>query len=182
MWKKVTLGAFALLLGLLANTHMVCRVSINGEAVEGCYSPWAHDRGLLAAVKAADEILEGSTSLPVVKTGCGLSLRPPAGSAAELSGAVLDSARGIERLDAVYVNSVPLGQVEDGERLMAKLRGYLLYTMPTSAVGGTFSEELSVRRVYTRSGSATNYDDMVLLVSGMAPAVYVDREGNRVMG
>ena len=54
--------------------------------------------------------------------------------------------------------------------------------MPTSAVGGTFSEELSVRRVYTRSGSATNYDDMVLLVSGMAPAVYVDREGNRVMG
>ena len=52
MWKKVTLGAFALLLGLLANTHMVCRVSINGEAVEGCYSPWAHGRGLLAAVKA----------------------------------------------------------------------------------------------------------------------------------
>ena len=47
MWKKVTLGAFALLLGLLANTHMVCRVSIGGEAVEGCYSPWAHDRGAL---------------------------------------------------------------------------------------------------------------------------------------
>ena len=96
MWKKVTLGAFALLLGLLANTHMVCRVSIDGEAVEGCYSPWAHDRGLLAAVKAADEILEGSTSLPAVKTGYGLSLRPPAGSAAELSGAVLEAARGIE--------------------------------------------------------------------------------------
>ena len=182
MWKKVTLGAFALLLGLLANTHMVCRVSINGEAVEGCYSPWAHDRGLLAAVKAADEILEGSTSLPVVKTGCGPSLRPPAGSAAELSGAVLDSARGIELMDAVYVNSVPLGKVEDGERLMEKLRGYLLYTMPTSAVSGTFSEELSVRRVYTRAGAETGYDDMILLVSGMAPAIYTDPEGNRVPG
>ena len=35
MWKKVTLGAFALLLGLLANTHLVCRVSINGEQAEG---------------------------------------------------------------------------------------------------------------------------------------------------
>ena len=68
------------------------------------------------------------------------------------------------------------------ERLMEKLRGYLLYTMPTSAVGGTFSEELSVRRVYTRSGSATNYDDMVLLVNGMAPAVYTDAEGNRIKG
>ena len=182
MWKKVTLGAFALLLGLLANTHMVCRVSIGGEAVESCYSPWAHDRGLLAAVKAADEILEGSTSLPAVKTGYGLSLRPPAGSAAELSGAVLEAARGIALLDAVYVNNVPLGKVEDGDWLMAKLRGYLYYTMPTSAVSGTFSEELSVRPVYARAGSATNYDDMVLLVNGMAPAVYTDAEGNRIKG
>ena len=71
MWKKVTLGAFALLLGLLANTHMVCRVSINGEAVEGCYSPWAHDRGLLAAVKAADEITAGEPALPVPAPACG---------------------------------------------------------------------------------------------------------------
>ena len=182
MWKKVTLGAFALLLGLLANTHMVCRVSINGQTAEGSYSPWSHDRGLLAAVRAADEITAGEPVLPVVKTVYGLSLRPPEDSAAKLSGAVLDSVRGIELLDAVYVNSVPLGKVEDGERLMAKLRGYLLYTMPTSAVGGTFSEELSVRRVYTRAGTETGYDDMVLLVSGMAPAVYTDPEGNRVPG
>ena len=115
MWKKVTLGAFALLLGLLANTHLVCRVSINGEQAEGSYSPWVHDRGLLAAEKAALEILAGETSLPVVKTGCGLSLRPPSGSAAELSGAVLDSVSGIALLDGVFVNSVPLGKVENGE-------------------------------------------------------------------
>ena len=182
MWKKFVLGAFALLLGLLANTHMVCRVSINGEKAEGSYSPWTHDRGLLAAVKAADEITAGEPALPVVRTDYGLSLRPATGSAAELSGAVLDSTRGIELLDAVYVNSVPLGKVEDGERLMAKLRGYLLYTMPTSAVSGTFSEELSVRTVYTRSGAETGYDDMILLVSGMAPAIYTDPEGNRVPG
>ena len=161
MWKKVTLGAFALLLGLLANTHLVCRVSINGEQAEGSYSPWVHDRGLLAAEKAAEEILAGEASLPVVKTGCGLSLRPPSGSAAELSGAVLDSVSGIALLDGVFVNSVPLGKVENGEMLMAKLRGYLYYTMPTTAVSGTFSEELTLRPVYTRSGSDTNYDDMV---------------------
>ena len=182
MWKKVTLGAFALLLGLLANTHLVCRVSINGEQAEGSYSPWVHDRGLLAAEKAALEILAGETSLPVVKTGCGLSLRPPSGSAAELSGAVLDSVSGIALLDGVFVNSVPLGKVENGEMLMAKLRGYLYYTMPTTAVSGTFSEELTLRPVYTRSGSETNYNDMVLLVSGMAPAVYTDQDGNRVPG
>ena len=182
MWKKFTLGAFALLLGLLANTHMVCRVSINGQTAEGSYSPWAHDQGLLAAVKAADEITAGEPALPVVRTGYSLSLRPATGSAAELSGAVLDSVRGIELLDAVYVNSVPLGKVEDGDWLMAKLRGYLLYTMPTSAVSGTFSEELSVRRVYTRAGAETGYDDMILLVSGMAPAIYTDPEGNRVPG
>ena len=142
-------------------------------------------RGFCPAAGAAGQHpsgLAGETSLPVVKPGCGLSLRPPSGSAAELSGAVLDSVSGIALLDGVFVNSVPLGKVENGEMLMAKLRGYLYYTMPTSAVSGTFSEELSVRPVYARAGSATNYDDMVLLVNGMAPAVYTDAEGNRIKG
>lgn len=182
MWKKVTLGAFALLLMLLANTHLYCRVKIDGGDAEGRFSPWEHDRGLLAAVKAADEILLGDSFLPELKTRWGLSLRRPTGSAAELSGAVLDATRGIELLDGVFVNSVPLGKVEDGGRLMSKLRGYLYYTMPTAAVSGTFSEELSIRPVYARAGSATNYDDMVLLVSGVAPAVYIDGDGNRVPG
>ena len=65
---------------------------------------------------------------------------------------MLEAARGIALLDAVYVNNVPLGKVEDGDWMMAKLRGYLYYTMPTSAVSGTFSEELSVRPVYARAG------------------------------
>lgn len=182
MWKKVSLGGFALLLVLLANTHMACRVSINGVTAEGSFSPWAHDRGLLAAARAADEILPGSTHLPELDTAYTLSLRPPAGSAAELSDAVLRSTEGVELLEGVFVNSVPLGKVENGDKLLERLRAYLYNTMPTAAVSGTFSEELAIRPLYTRAGSATDYDDMVLLVSGMAPAVYIDPEGNRILG
>lgn len=182
MWKKILLGAFALLLALFANTYMGCRVSVNGNQVEGCFSPWAHDRGLLAAVKAADEILQDRTYMPQLRTGYTLSLRPPSGTTAELSDAVLRSTAGIEVLDGVFVNSVPLGKVEDGEELMAKLRAYLYNTMPLVAVSASFSEELAVRPVYARAGTVTNYDDMVLLVSGMAPAVYTDEVGNRIMG
>ncbi len=182
MWKKISLGAFALLMVLLANTHLTCRVSVNGEAVEGRFSPWIYDRGVLAAVSAAEEILQGQTVLPNLRTSLGLSLRPPAGSTAELSNAVLCSTPGVELLDGVFVNSVPLGCVEDGNMLKAKLRVYLYMTMPISAVSGTYSEELAVRPVYTRAGRAVSYEDMVQLVSGMAPVIFTAADGSRIMG
>ena len=182
MWKKLSLGAFALLLALLANTHLYCRVSVNGETVEGRFSPWQHDGGLLAAASAAEEILPGQTVLPKLSTRLGLSLRPPEGSAAQLSDAVLRETAGVELLDGVFVNSVPLGCVEDGDVLKAELRAYLTITMPNSAVSGTYSEELALRHVYTRAGAAVSYDDMVQLVSGMAPVLFTDADGRRIMG
>ena len=120
--------------------------------------------------------------LPKLSTRLGLSLRPPEGSAAQLSDAVLRETAGVELLDGVFVNSVPLGCVEDGDVLKAELRAYLTITMPNSAVSGTYSEELALRHVYTRAGAAVSYDDMVQLVSGMAPVVFTDADGRRIMG
>ena len=42
------------------------------------------------------------------------------------------------------------------------------------------SGDLRIRPIYSRAGHETNYDDMVLLISGMAPVLYVDQNGKLV--
>jgi hypothetical protein len=49
--------------------------------------------------------------------------------------------------------------------------------MPNAAVFGNISGELRICPVYSRSGHETNYEDMILLISGMAPVIYVDDSG-----
>ena len=49
--------------------------------------------------------------------------------------------------------------------------------MPLRAVSGSISGELELRSVYTRAGSCTPDSDMVLLITGMAPVIYLDPEG-----
>ena len=66
------------------------------------------------------------------------------------------------------------------KELYNKLRSFIRNQMPTTAVSGTISGKLSIQRLYSRQGQETNYRDMVLLVSGMAPVIYLDENGKLV--
>lgn len=54
--------------------------------------------------------------------------------------------------------------------------------MPTWAVNGYLSRGVEFRTQYSRTGSETNEDDMILLVTGMAPVLYSDGSGYVSMG
>ena len=49
--------------------------------------------------------------------------------------------------------------------------------MPQTAVSGNISGRLELRRVYTRADANTDDADMLLLVTGMAPVIYLDSAG-----
>ena len=87
---------------------------------------------------------------------------------------------GIVLADGVFVNGVRLGTVESGAVLRERLRASILGQMPNAAVFGNISGDLRIRPIYSRAGHETNYDDMVLLISGMAPVIYVDQNGKLV--
>ncbi|MBR1456937.1 MAG: hypothetical protein IJ594_07235, partial [Oscillospiraceae bacterium] len=97
--------------------------------------------------------------------------------AAALTDALLRACPGLTLADGVFVNGVRLGTVEDGAVLRERLRASILGQMPNAAVSGNISGELQIRPVYSRAGHETNYDDMVLLISGMAPVIYLDADG-----
>ena len=67
--------------------------------------------------------------------------------------------------------------MEDGELLKEKLKSYIKNQMPNRAVFGSISGELDIQGIYTRIGKKTNDEDMLLLISGMAPVIYLDAQG-----
>ena len=69
------------------------------------------------------------------------------------------------------------GTVEQREDLLGELRHFITGQLPSWAEHGYLSQELSFKAQYGRSGSTTPVEDMVLLVSGMAPVMYSDGEG-----
>ena len=79
--------------------------------------------------------------------------------------------------EQVEVNGVRLGTVADGERLLLTLERSIRGQMPLRAVTANLGGRLELQRVYTRSGCDTPDADMVLLITGMAPVVYVDADG-----
>ena len=78
---------------------------------------------------------------------------------------------------AVYVGGVRLGSVPDSAEFQTGLDSYIRNTMPTWAVNGYLSRGVEFRTQYSRTGSETNEDDMILLVTGMAPVLYSDGSG-----
>ena len=84
---------------------------------------------------------------------------------------------GLRLADAVYVNGIRLGVVADGERFCERLREAIRTPMPAAAVSGNISGRLELRRVYARADAGIDDADMVLLVTGMAPVVYLDPSG-----
>ena len=180
MWGK----GLALLLSLgfvaVANMDLCCAVAINGQKLEGLYSPFAADQSMEAAAAAAEEILEVPAVLPELKKSYRLSLYPAEGDARSISDAALRSVSGLRLADGVFVNGVYIGSVDDGEELFLHLREFILNQMPNAAVFGNISGKATIKKMYSRSSRMTDYDDMVLLISGMAPVIYVDENGKLV--
>lgn len=177
MGKKLLLLALALVFLVASNLSLCCTVTVDGRELEGIYPLSAVDRGLSAASAAAEEILEGAANMPELNKSYRLSLRPAGGEAAEISSAILDNTHGLELNQAVYISGVYLGSVEQREELLGELRQFITGQLPSWAEHGYLSQELSFKAQYGRSGSTTPVEDMVLLVSGMAPVMYSDGEG-----
>lgn len=177
MWKKGALICLSLLLLAASNLHLCCRVSVGGRELEGVYSLQAVDRAMTLAANTAEEILAGPAVIPEAERRYTLSFLPPDGDEAALTDAALRAVTGVRVLDAAYVNGTRLGAVEDGEELSRRLERFITGQQPMAAVSGSISGRLEIRKEYGRSGSAVNYDDMLLLVTGMAPVIYLDADG-----
>ena len=177
MWKKLLLLALALGFGLAANMHLCCSLWVDGQALAGLYSPVDVDRARTAAGAAAEEIVAGPARMPQLSRRYRLRLQSPGGAVPEACAALLDATPGVERNEGVYVSGVYLGSVADREELFSSLRQFITGQLPTWAATGYLSQELITRPQYGRAGSQTPVEDMVLLVSGMAPVLYSDGQG-----
>lgn len=174
---KTLLMALALGLALSSHLRPVYRISVQGEALPGRYSLQQARAGLAQAREIAEEILGSADALCTPEKRLCLSLRRADGEAAALTEALLERTEGIQTAEEVRVNGVRLGNVEDGEALQRALQRSIRGQMPLRAVSGSISGRLELRPVYTRAGSCTPDSDMVLLITGMAPVIYLDPEG-----
>lgn len=178
MWKKLLLSALALGFALAANTHLCCSLRVDGQELAGLYAPADTDRARTAAAAAAEEIVAGPAQTPRFQRRYCLRLRPAAGTVPEVSAALLDATTGVERSEGVYISGVYLGSVQSREALLSSLRQFIQGQLPSWASTGYLSQELQTRPQYGRTGSQTPVEDMVLLVSGMAPVMYSDGQGH----
>lgn len=178
--RRLLLLALAALALCLANLRPQCRVWVGEQALPGYFRPAAVDRSEEAAREAAEEILRGEARMPKLRRRWRLRLRPADGDRQALSAAILGAVPGVRQADEVSVNGLRLGNVADGERLCEELRASIRGRMPGAAVFGSISGQLSLRRVYTRAGRWRGYDEMIRLVTGAAPVIYVDQAGKLV--
>ena len=122
-------------------------------------------------------LLPGQVSAPEFQRRLHLSLFAPDGDPTVLTDALVLAYPGVTLSNGVFVNGVNLGTVSDSKLLYEELRRFIENQMPNAAVFGNISGQLQIRPVYSRIGHETPYEDMVLLISGMAPVVYLDSEG-----
>ncbi len=174
---KVLLMALALGLVLASHLRPVYRIRVEGEPLPGRYSLQQARRGEEQAREIAEEILGSDDGLCRPEKRLCLTLHRADGEAAALTEALLARTEGIQRAAEVRVNGIRLGNVEDGEALQRALQRSIRGQMPLRAVSGGISGRLELLPVYTREGSCTPYSDMVLLITGVAPVIYLDPEG-----
>ena len=178
MWKKLLLLVLAAGLTAAANTRMCCSVKIDGQELDGVYSPGAVTLGRHVAALTADEIVREDAEYPELRRHYSLCLGRPSGTVAALSDAVLRRTGGVDITDGVYVDGERLGAVEDGELLCRRLSEFITNQLPLWADAGDISGDLDIYSQYSRAGELTDVDDMVLLISGMAPVYYYDYDGH----
>ena len=174
--------ALALLFLLTANLHLSCRVGVDGEWTPTRYSLADARRGELAARETAEEICPRGARMPRLEEKIILSLRPPDGTARDLSALILEKVSGVSSLYAVSAEGFGFGTVADAERLEERLRAALYSAMPAGATHARFARGVEITPVYGRSGSAMSPSDMAFVVAQLVPAVFTDRDGRRIMG
>ena len=177
MKRRLPFLALALVLLLSANLRPCYALTIGGERLEGLYSPSQLRQCREQARGAAEELLSGPAELPVPEKHLRLRFETARGDETALTRALLLSTPGLRMADEVYINGTRLGTVEDGKLLFEKLRQSIQNQMPNAATVGNLSGRLQTLRVISREGTQTNYDDMILLITGMAPVIYVDDNG-----
>ncbi|MBR2583397.1 MAG: hypothetical protein IKD61_08385 [Oscillospiraceae bacterium] len=182
MNKSPLLLALALLFLLAANLHLCCRVGVDGEWTLTRYSLADVRRGELAAREAAEEICPHGARMPQLEERFTLSFRPPDGSSRDLSARILARVSGVSQLYSVKADGCSFGTVADRDRLEERLRAALYSAMPAGAMHAYFARGVEITPVYGRSGSAMSPSDMALVVAQVVPAIFTDREGQRVMG
>ena len=175
--KKAALLLLALLTLLTAHVRPVYRLTLDGAALDGLYSAEDIRQAWQTAEATAAELLDDSADPPLLERRLRLSLRQADGDRTALTHALILAWPGVILADGVFVNGVRLGTVTDGALLAARLRQSILDQMPNAAVFGNISGQLEIRPVYSRLGRETDDRDMILLISGMAPVVYVDKDG-----
>ena len=180
MRQKWILLILALLMLPLSHLRLSYRVAVGETSLEGRYAPETLRRCRAVAGEAAEEILKGPAEEPGIRRRACWGLRSPDGDPAELTEALLLEVDGVVLADQVIVNGPCLGTVKESSDLFERLRCSIRDQMPNAAAVGNISGRLQTRRVFAREGSQTNYDDMVLLITGMAPVIYVDRDGKLV--
>ncbi len=175
--KNRRILALALLFLLCSHLHLSYDVVVDGHSPPSTYTAKQLRRARVVAAEVARELLPSLPPEPTLHCRPRLSLRAPTGDLPLLTDTLLRAYPGIVLADGVFVNGQRLGTVEDGSELYARLRESILGQMPNAAVFGNISGELQISPVYSRAGHETNYDDMVLLICGMAPVIYLDGEG-----
>ena len=178
MIRKACMLALALGFVLLAHLRPCCDFELAGERMDLSCTPAAVRRARTAALAAAEEILPGPAALPEGKTRMRLTLGPRADRAPELADALLRGVPGVALRETVWVGERCLGAVSDGAAFTGTLRDYVANTRPSWACGGVLSQPLTLRRSYGRAGYVSTPEDMVLLVTGTAPVIWYDGEGN----
>ena len=175
--KKVCLLLVSLLTLFAVHLHPLYRLQVGGAALPGLYSPEEILKARDIAAATTEELTGSEAAAFPLQSSLRLSLRPGAGDLAALTDALILSSPDVVLADGVFVNGTRLGTVEDGRTLRELLRQDIINQMPNAAVFGNISGQLEIRPVYSRAGKETNYADMILLISGMAPVIYVDSEG-----
>lgn len=178
MKKSFALFAAALVLTAGANIRSGYTVTVGDEELSDIYSAGEIKLCCEAAAETAREIC-GTVHLPEIKKQRVIMLSAPDGDEKALTDAILRRMDGIELLCGVYVNDRRLGCVRNGDMLSYLLERNIDAQMPNAAVSGDYSGEIILKTEYCAKGSQTAYSDMLLLIEGAAPVIYIDDEGER---
>ncbi|MBO5556886.1 MAG: hypothetical protein J5927_06845 [Oscillospiraceae bacterium] len=173
-WLFLPLALFLL---VASHVQLSYRVTVDGEPLEGCYSPAQLRQCRELAAQGAAELLADPGPGPELRRQAQLSFSGADGDTTRLSRALLLGYPELCLADGVFVNGVQLGTVADGAVLYDRLRQAIGSQMPSTAVSGNISGRLQIRKVYSRVGHETAYEDMILLITGVAPVLYVDSSG-----
>lgn len=170
-----------LALGLTAAAYLrpCCTVSINGTETEGSYSPLCVRRAMAVYSLAAEEICRESFVPPETELRHSLTIGSRGNDVPALTDALLRHTEGVAAVQSVYVDGIRLGCVAEDCDIGRLLRENVSRQKPNAALYGGYSGSIEKRTVYAPAGTETDSGDMVLLVSGMAPVMYYDANGQR---